>query len=419
MALSDRQSSDLTGDYQKQFHVRMAQNAAAWLGVVQESGEDVAALDGELDNLMKSVQMTMAQRDTQKMAFDLMSAAWRHAELRGHWLAWQPWIERGVHASEEANLIEYQARLLDQQGESERLLGRPEAALACFEQALALAQTLDDRRLITRVLAHASQPHMTLGRLDVAEACCRQALSVGELLAAPNELGLVHNNWGMVCNEAHDFEQALVHFAQAETYFRQAHNRRGLANAANNRGNTYRMLERYVEADTQFRQALIVYRELGDELYQASVLNNLSIVLFKKGQLEEALELNATSTTQVLRLRNTLLLAQLYNNRGLFLAYLGLHYEAQQFFEEAAMLYQQNANLVYAVDAFNNCAEVLLDAKDTVKAACILSSVEVLMTQITTVPTWLTNDHARLATRLIVEIKKAQSSRAKAAPYRA
>lgn len=399
MTLVDRQNLDLTGYYQEQFHVRMAQNAAAWLYVVQESGEEVAELDGELGNLLKSVSMTLVQRETQPVAFDLMQAAWRHAELRGHWLAWQPLIAQGVHASGEAYLIEHQARLLDQQGESERLLGRPEAALACFEQALGLAQTLQDHRLSTRVLAHASQPHQTLGRLDVAKACCQQALNLGEALDAPNELGLVHNNWGMVCSEARDFEQALAHFAQAEAYFQQAHNRRGVAHIHNNRGNTYRMLEYYSNAETQFRQALAAYRELGDDLYQASVLNNLSIILFKRSQVEEALELNAIGAIQAQGLRNTSLLARLYNNRGLFRAAQGAYTEAQGLFEDAVDLHLRNSNLVYAADTLNNCAEMLLDADAREEATEMLSRGHALMMQLDAIPQWLTDDHARLVAR--------------------
>lgn len=394
-------ANDAPASFLLRYQRKIALAAAAWLAFMQAHSAEPDAVERELENVMMAAQQALAEPTAYAAGLTLVMEAWRHMELRGHWLLWQDILRAAVAVATEMKAASHTARLHDQLAETERLLGNNAAALAQFEAALQLALSSQDYRLAVRILAHASQSHMMLGQLDVAEKYCYRASTIGKGLVEANDLGLVHNNWGIICQENQDFDQALVHFAQAAQYFDQAQNRRGLANVANNRGEVYHRLQRHVEAEIYFNEALAAYRTLGDMWYEAIALNNLSVALFKQEKLAKALALNLDCEARARRLHSTYLLARLYNNRGIFLAKQGTLYEAKGMFEESVTLHLKNGNQIYAADTLQNYAEALLDAGDNTEAEHALIRARTLIKQLSIIPpVWLINDDIYLTTRL-------------------
>jgi len=387
-------------DYQQRFTHKVMQNAAAWQADVQKAA-DPAALDRHLNHLIRAAELALAAPEAQDAGLGLVQASWRHAELRGHWLAWRQWIELGVTVCLQAGLALPRARLLDQLGECERLLGNPVAALTCFDEAVAVAAP--DAAQQARALAHASQAHIELQQYAAAEACCRQALQLGAATGDPNDLGLIHNNWGIVHQERGKLEQALAQYDQAEAYFGQAGNRRGLANIMHNRGNVFNTQGHPVAAEESYRAALTIYRELGDLSYQATTLANLSVVLFHQHHLAEALALNIECETLARRTRQPVLRARLLNNRGLLRAAQGAYREACEWLQEAADLHRECGNAVQEVGSLCNWVEVLLDHGDKKEAALLLEQAKALSTQLGFVPPYLVEFADGLAARLARE----------------
>ena len=393
-------ANDAPASFLLRYQRKIALTAAAWLAFMQAHSVEPDAVERELENVMMAAQQALAEPTAYAAGLTLVMEAWRHMELRGHWLLWQDILRAAVAVATEMKAASHTARLHDQLAETERLLGNNAAALAQFEAALAAALQADDVLQAGRILSHMSQVQLALGHPDAAEASCKQALVYVEGFNSPNDLGRIYNNWGLICQECRDLEQALVYYDLAEVYFEQVQNRRGIANVANNRGNVFHILKHYSKAEEFLRKALTIYKEIGDELYGTNTQINLSSVLFGQGQKDQALKLIIASEEGIHRLRNPLMLARLHNNRGVILAACNMTSQAKIAFREAIQLYVDINNFVYAIDTLQNYIHALLDSQQLEEAAQQLVYAHEWLKNLTNAPAWLVEDDSLLTSRV-------------------
>jgi tetratricopeptide (TPR) repeat protein len=387
------------GDYLARFQSKIARNAAAWLDFAQAHGDDPAALDLELANLGKAAQQALLEPQAWEQGLALIGAAWRHVELRGYWQGWQSLLAQGVQVSQQAGRSDHQARLLDQLGEVARLLGDNRDAKAHFEAALALYRDLDDPAGVGRALTHLSQAQLALNDWYGASRSCQEAAAIFAALKHA-DWALVHNNWGVVCTEQGEYDEAWAHFEQAEAGFRAAGNLRGQAKTLVNRGEVCRHRRQWPEAESHLRQAMALYEALGDRLHLAGQQMHLSIVVYQQGQPAEALALSQAAEEVLRQLRHGPFLARVCNNTGIFLAALGQLAEAQVAFDEAARLHLANGDRLYAADSLNNCAEILLDQGRLAEGGDYLAQVRSLLETLPNPPGWVLRDYEIYQTRL-------------------
>jgi tetratricopeptide (TPR) repeat protein len=387
-------------DYLARFQRKIATNAAAWLDYVLAHRDDSAALDRELANLTKAVQQALAEPVAWDEGLALVDETWTHIERRGLWQDWQTLLAEGLRVSQEIGRPNREARLLDQLGEVARLLGDNRGAQDHFQAALALYRDLADPAGAGQTLSHLSQVQLALNHWDAAVESCQQAVALLTGLDRPNELAVAHNNWGIICAEQGQFEDALTHFEQAETSFRAAGNLRGQSKVILNRGDLYRRRQQWDAAESFFRQALALHEELGDRLNLAFLQMNLSILLYERGEPAEALGLSLKAEAALRRLHNRPVLARVCNNHGMFLAALGRLAEAQEAFEEAARLHLENGDRLYSADSLNNCANALIDQGRLDEAQDYLARARALLEALPSLPDWMVEDCERLVTRL-------------------
>jgi tetratricopeptide (TPR) repeat protein len=389
-----------TGDYLTRFQRKIARNAASWLNFVQTHSDDPAALDRELANLGKAAQQALLEPQAWEQGLALIGAAWQHVELRGYWQGWESLLAQGVQVSQQIGRSDHQARLLDQLGEVARLMGNNRSALAHFETALALYRAQDDPVGVGRALTHLSQAQLALNDWSAASRSCREAAAIFAALSYDDDRAVVHNNWGVVCTEQGQYDEAWTHFEQAEAGFRAAGNLRGQANTLVNRSEVCRHRRQWPEAEGYLRQAMALYEALGDRLHLAGQQMHLSINVYQQGQPAEALALSQAAEEVFRQLRHGPFLARTCNNTGIFLAALDRPAEAQVAFDEAARLHLANGDRLYAADSLNNCAEILLDQGRLSEAADYLTQVRSLLETVPNPPGWVLRDYERYRTRL-------------------
>jgi tetratricopeptide (TPR) repeat protein len=398
--MSDPAPLAASDDLLARFRRKIAINAAAWLDFVQAHGNDPAALDRELANLSKAAQQALTEPAAWDEGLALVGGTWAHIELRGLWQDWHALLTDGLRVSREIGRPNHEARLLDQLGETARLLGDNHRAQEHFEAAAALYDKLADPVGAGRALAHLSQVQLARNDGDAAIRSCQQAVALLTGLDQPNELALAHNNWGIVCQEQGRLEEALTHFEQAEAGFRAAGALRGQAKVVLNRGDTYRRQERWDAAEAAFRRALPLYEASGDRLGMAILQMNLSIVLYQRGQPAEALGISLETEAALRRLYNRPILARVCNNHGIFLSALGRLSEAEEAFEESARLHHENGDRLYAASALINAAEVLIDQQHGAEASQRLAQARDWLDALARAPRWLRNDYQTQAARL-------------------
>ena len=86
--------------------------------------------------------------------------------------------------------------------------------------------------------------------------------------------------------EAGDYERTLRYYAQSNEIYNDDPGF-SLSNH-NNLGETYRMLERYGEAEAEYQNAFASAQEIGSPLLQTRILSNLALVQIEGGKLAEA-----------------------------------------------------------------------------------------------------------------------------------
>jgi tetratricopeptide (TPR) repeat protein len=382
------------------FQRKIALNAAAWLDFVQTHSDDPAALDRELANLSKAAQQALLDPLAWEQGLALIGATWRHVELRGYWQGWQSLLAHGLQVSQQTGRADHQARLLDQLGEVSRLLGDNRDALARFEAALSLYRALADPAGVGRALTHLSQAQLALNDWRAASQSCQEAAAIFAALSYDDDRAVVHNNWGVVCIEQGQLDEAWAHFEQADSGFRAAGNLRGQAKTLVNRGEVCRHRQQWQVAELYFRQAMALYEELGDRLHVAGQQMNLSILVYHQGQPAEALALGQAAEAQFRRLRHRPFLARVCHNHGIFLTALGRLAEAQDAFDEAARLHLENGDRKYAAHTFIDCAEILIDQGRLVEARDYLARARDLLDTLSEQPHWVLRDYEIQQARL-------------------
>lgn len=119
------------------------------------------------------------------------------------------------------------------------------------------------------------------------------------------------------------------------------HDREGLARLMQERANVLGLLGRYDEAVADFRQVLVLYRELGDELGRLQAVGNLGYVYLQSGRLDRAVEYLRRALALDRHLGRTW-------GMGLALAGLGDAYQRLGRFEQATVCLEEALSLLRA-----------------------------------------------------------------------
>jgi tetratricopeptide (TPR) repeat protein len=135
--------------------------------------------------------------------------------------------------------------------------------------------------------------------------------------------------------------KALEMFDKAEQLYRAASNNEGMNEVFRFRGTTYRAMERYDEAHTQFQQSLDAARTMGMEAQQISALIDLSYLASRRGQPVEA----ENWAQQAVRIAQE---KHLENLAAAGLNELGNSYNTRQDYEKAEYYYSQAVQLARA-----------------------------------------------------------------------
>lgn len=210
------------------------------------------------------------------------------------------------------------------------MMADPAKALAQSERALALADKLTGAdKHVNRATALwlKSESLIGLNRLDDAGEIATEALDIVEEAAPDSKLnGDLLRSRGAVRHLSGNVQDALIDYQSAHEIFRKADVTRSQAIALqdlgqiyweagdyertlsyyeqaieiynddpgfalgnhNNLGETYKMLNRFADAEREYRLAIESARELGSPLLETRILSNLALVQIEQDKLAEA-----------------------------------------------------------------------------------------------------------------------------------
>jgi CHAT domain-containing protein/tetratricopeptide (TPR) repeat protein len=169
-------------------------------------------------------------------------------------------------------------------------IGQPQPALVQYNQALLIFQELKDRVGEATTLNNIGEVYRGIGKPEEALKYYNQALSILRAVGDRGGEAKTLNNIGLVYQGIGKPEEALKYFNQSLPIRREVGDRGGEATTLNNIGAVFDSIGNSEEALKYYNQALPILRAVGDRRVEATTLNNIGAVFDGIGNPEEALK---------------------------------------------------------------------------------------------------------------------------------
>ena len=245
------------------------------------------------------------------------------------------------------------------------------AGLDCFEAALAVAQANNNTAEIAHTINAMGMSYAHRGLLEDAEPLCQEAGRLARLAGDDRLVALVEQNLGIMASMHGEDEEALRHHTSSLDGFRRLGLREELARQLSNVGLVHTKLGNVMEAMAAFAEALAIAREIGDTWTRLMVeVNNVSLLIGQR-DFTVARELNDRVLAEATALRETRLLAETHNHRGVIARETGRLEDAERALETAFEQAMLREDLLLAAETAREQAELHLlrgRNRDTLKA---------------------------------------------------
>jgi len=229
---------------------------------------------------------------------------------------------------------ELQATNLGSLGTAHRYLGRVEQATEFYQQALAIAREVGNRRSESVWLDNLGHTYYPLGQFEQALGYHKEALAIAREIGDRRAEGISLRSLGGTYRVLGQVDLALKLYEEALAIAREINDRQMEGITLSALGCVYRDLGQVERAIKLHEEALAIAREIGDRRMEEVHLNRLGNSYFFLGQAERAIEL----------LERALAITCEIGDRwgeGVHLGHLGLAYHALGQFERALKLYEQ------------------------------------------------------------------------------
>jgi tetratricopeptide (TPR) repeat protein len=211
---------------------------------------DAAEADAE-----RALELADSLRDNRLVALATMQCS-VIAERRGDPRVALFYAERARDAAAETGDQRLEARLLNNMGGLQFLLGRPERAVGLLKDSFALSLERGDHVDAAQAVSSLAQVHLRCGAPQLAEEQARHALSILDGRDDyVDERGNVHLVLGRALLEQQRIDEAMTQFASAEWLFERLGSSSHLAAAWMAQADAYHVSHDLEAAATLYRRA--------------------------------------------------------------------------------------------------------------------------------------------------------------------
>jgi CHAT domain-containing protein/Tfp pilus assembly protein PilF len=230
------------------------------------------------------------------------------------------------------------ANRLYQQGDQLVKLGKFNAALTIFEEALAIFQELGDRHSVGLTLNYLGIVNKSMSRYSQALVFYQQALVIFKEFSDRLNEGTTLSNIALIYSSRSQYSQAIEFLEQALAIRRKVGDRFGEGYTLNGLGLVYLGLGQYTKAINFFEQALIIRKEIGDRDGEPSTLISLGLSYRNLEQYSKAQILYLQAFKIFKELGNLNGEAAVLNNLGDVYLYQGQYSLAIESFQQSLSL---------------------------------------------------------------------------------
>ncbi|MBD3190732.1 MAG: tetratricopeptide repeat protein [Candidatus Heimdallarchaeota archaeon] len=236
-----------------------------------------------------------------------------------------------INETDDDELVELAAGLLNQKGELLKKKGALQQALELFEESHRLFQETNNQFEIAITLTNLGVTYALTGDLEEAMSYVAQSLAIYQQFDNRHKIAIAFHNFGDICRQKGFLEQALGHFKKSLPIWREIGKKEAIAASLLNIGMIYHNQGHFAKAFKHLELSLKLQKEIGNPLEIAYVLFQL-ITLTLDSNEEDKSELffkeleqlnNQTQhkpTSQLYRLAQALMLKESARLRNLFKA---------------------------------------------------------------------------------------------------
>ena len=167
----------------------------------------------------------------------------------------------------------------------------PQENCRWWQSGLTAARQIENRELVAKNLVNLGLVYRQMGRVRQSIACYKEALALFDSLADRKNKVRVLNNLGTACKSLSEFQQAIDYHQQALSLARQLGDREQEGDAIANLGVVYKNLKQYEKAIQYQQKALHIARETGHEYGEMTSLIDLGAAYSENGDPNQAVKL--------------------------------------------------------------------------------------------------------------------------------
>jgi len=182
-----------------------------------------------------------------------------------------------------------QADRLVQQGNQQAQAGDLTAAIATWEKAVALYQTIADQEGEAATLTKLGAAYTQLERYREAIATLNRYLPLAQANNDRHGEARALGNLGIAYRGLGQYGKSIQVQRQAGKFLLEVGDRPALGQVLLNLGNTFATVGDYDHAVAAYTQSLVIARKQGDRASEALILSNLGLAYAQQGQNEQAI----------------------------------------------------------------------------------------------------------------------------------
>lgn len=242
----------------------------------------------------------------------------------------------GLGDSPEA--MQAKVRMLYHMGRAYFGLGEREPAKTSYEQAIALADQINDTYGKTDVLYELSSVYASQGDFANFQGLVEQAFAIAQ---DGKHRAFGHMVFAGIARMQGEYAKAEDHMAQGQMLFREAGDSFGIAASLNDQGIYDNQLGHFDDAWANLQECLDLMRQIGNPRNVVIALSNLGLVAMNRGDYGQALALLDEGLRLARDTRDRNILTTILNRTGFVCAHQGDFVAAQTCFDEGLMVSRQ------------------------------------------------------------------------------
>jgi len=241
----------------------------------------------------------------------------------------------------ENNEIELYCRVLLALSESLWRRGLSLEATSSAEQALALAEQGENKKLIakaSRICGIVCKERSDyLGALEYF----KKSLILNKELGNQRELAFIFCSYGIVYNALSDYPQSLEYYQKSLTVYEELDDKSGMAAILSNLGTMYCNISDFNKALEYYQKSLAIFEKYGGKARVATILNNCGNIYFNLSNYNKSIEYLQKCIAIFEELGNELGMGSSHCNIGNAYRKLSDYEQALLHFQKALAIYEK------------------------------------------------------------------------------